>query len=855
MIPVKLALRNFMSYTDIHEPLVFDGIHLACLSGENGAGKSALLDAITWVLWGQSRARTTDQLVHAGRSEMEVELEFVLAEANYRVIRKRSATGRGSTILDLAVRDGETGQYRSISGNSVPDTEKAIEGLLRMSYTTFTNSSFILQGRADSFTTRTPAERKQVLADILELAEYDRLQDRARREVQQRELRHRDLEAAVREADAELGRRLDYLADQERLSAELAELEGRIGHEAAELERLRDRLGVLAGRERELAEALAQVEQTRTAVVHQAEEIAGAERVLVEMRGLLEREREIERGYAELVQARKTEAELNEKLAEFVRLCDERNRLDKHVATERTRLETELAGVEQRLARAENEAARLREHEQEVERATAALAAHTRARERREALEREQGDARERVAELRGAKQRLRGEMNELKGKIDALQDAPICPICRSPLDQKSRESLTDRYSLEGRAQRVEYNRNLEEERRLEHELEQRAAELEQLGAELGKMLNVERRLAAAEQAVGGARRAVEELDAARTERGRLRATIAAGQFARREVQMLEEMCRRLDALGYDEGTHVKTRQQLRDAARYENDKRELDGARQAVTYQEQMLDQGRRSLAGWQERLDVEQRRADDLREQTRELPALRAGAAEAERALADLRRAHGETNRGLGEAQARLRYLEQLEQQRRERLAQMAELLREKALYGDLATAFGKNGIQAMIIETAIPEIEDEANRLLGSMTEGRMHVKFETQRAARAGDSTIETLDIVINDELGPRPYELYSGGEAFRANFAIRIALSRLLARRAGARLQTLVIDEGFGSQDEGGRERLVEAINSVADQFAMILVITHLEDLKERFPTRIEVRKTVLGSILSMEWAD
>src|SRR5215813_3627635 len=80
MIPVRLAVRNFMSYTDIHEPLVFEGIHVACLSGENGAGKSTLLDAITWALWGYSRAGagSAQQLVHAGRTEMEVEYEFRL---------------------------------------------------------------------------------------------------------------------------------------------------------------------------------------------------------------------------------------------------------------------------------------------------------------------------------------------------------------------------------------------------------------------------------------------------------------------------------------------------------------------------------------------------------------------------------------------------------------------------------------------------------------------------------------------------------------------------------------------------------------------------------------------------------
>jgi exonuclease SbcC len=74
---------------------------------------------------------------------------------------------------------------------------------------------------------------------------------------------------------------------------------------------------------------------------------------------------------------------------------------------------------------------------------------------------------------------------------------------------------------------------------------------------------------------------------------------------------------------------------------------------------------------------------------------------------------------------------------------------------------------------------------------------------------------------------------------------------VLAQRAGARLQTLVIDEGFGSQDTSGRQRLIEAINLVKDDFAVVLVITHLEELKDAFPNRIEVEKTPTGSIVSI----
>jgi exonuclease SbcC len=178
--------------------------------------------------------------------------------------------------------------------------------------------------------------------------------------------------------------------------------------------------------------------------------------------------------------------------------------------------------------------------------------------------------------------------------------------------------------------------------------------------------------------------------------------------------------------------------------------------------------------------------------------------------------------------------------------RVADRQRVADEKAVFEELRLAFGKKGVQAMIIEAAIPEIEYEANQLLSRMTEGRMHVRFETQRETLKGD-TLETLDINIADELGTRSYELFSGGEAFRVNFAIRIALSKLLARRAGAQLQFLVIDEGFGTQDAEGRQRLVEAINSVQDDFERILAITHIEELRDAFPVRIEITKTADGS--------
>ena len=168
-------------------------------------------------------------------------------------------------------------------------------------------------------------------------------------------------------------------------------------------------------------------------------------------------------------------------------------------------------------------------------------------------------------------------------------------------------------------------------------------------------------------------------------------------------------------------------------------------------------------------------------------------------------------------------------------------------------LERAFGKDGVPALLIEQALPEIETQANDLLDRLTNGGMSVRFATQKdfKDKNRDDKKETLDILISDSAGTREYELFSGGEAFRVNFAIRLALSQVLAKRAGARLQMLVIDEGFGSQDIEGRQRLIEAINQVQHDFARVLVITHLEELKDAFPARIEVEKTATGSHLKV----
>jgi DNA repair protein SbcC/Rad50 len=323
------------------------------------------------------------------------------------------------------------------------------------------------------------------------------------------------------------------------------------------------------------------------------------------------------------------------------------------------------------------------------------------------------------------------------------------------------------------------------------------------------------------------------------------------GAFAAEARAELGRLDTQLAAIGYDEQHHLHLRQRGNDLAGADRERELLNQARLTAEHLDTQIRELETHLARLAAECESERSRCEDLSAKVNALSGERDALATLNAQTAEARRARDETRDQCLFAQTRIDNCAFVERKQRDSLARQDALRREQSVYGDLAYAFGRRGVQAMIIETAIPEIEAEANRILARMTDGRMHVKFETQRDVRSGLGTIETLDIKIADELGTRSYELFSGGEGFRVNFAIRIALSRLLAQRAGTRLQLLVVDEGFGSQDQEGRDRVVEAIQAIESEFEKILVITHLEDLRERFPVRIEVSKTPEGSTYAL----
>ncbi|MEA5465323.1 SMC family ATPase [Leptothoe sp. PORK10 BA2] len=298
-----------------------------------------------------------------------------------------------------------------------------------------------------------------------------------------------------------------------------------------------------------------------------------------------------------------------------------------------------------------------------------------------------------------------------------------------------------------------------------------------------------------------------------------------------------------LAELDYNPAHHQQLRTQLQDLQQWQLRYHTLQQARATLPG----LEQQRHGLIQAQ---TAQQQQYDTLKQQIAEAETalvleVTDQIQQVEATLAQLQTQREQQLSQLGHLNQQIQQLDTLEQQVEQQRQQLHSHQHQLRVHQELQQAFGKNGIQALMIENLLPQLEAETNQILGRLSAHQLHVQFVTQRSGRK--KLIDTLDILIADTQGTRAYETYSGGEAFRVNFAIRLALARLLAQQSGLALQMLIIDEGFGTQDQAGCDRLVAAINAIAPDFACILAVTHMPHFREAFQTRIDVTKTEQGS--------
>lgn len=855
MIPTKLMLHNFMCYRD---PVTLDlsTTRVACIAGDNGAGKSTLLDAITWVLWGKARTATERDLLTLGATEMSVEYQFLMGQQEYRVMRRRRRRGKSPDIVQLDVQlrdstpDGDT-PWRPITGDTVAHTQRLLTKAIGMEYDTFINSAFILQGRADEFTNKGPTDRKQVLADILGLGRYDELEERAR-------ALRRDRESAREDADRELGRIHTELETRPERERELAGVTAQLLMLGPEVDRLGEEVNALEVRRAELELHAA---QTHAAEMRRDEHAREADRLrlrivatqqrVTRLEATLAQAEAIRAGYAELHIIARRHDQLNAALSQLHSLDRQLHKAEQRLEAARSLLLQEQHALEHQLTGLTAKQEQLPQLEAQHQHLSAEVAALNVQEERqatfREALTSATGE----IARWKAENAGLKREMDQLKDRQQQIDSAEAtCPLCRRPLDDTEHRRIHDDYQAAGVKLGNQFRANKQQIVKLERDIAGYQEQLQTLGKTLRGQRSLATQLGIAEQQLTEARDANNLSVVITAERDRYVERLARGDYGHESRAEITALNAEIAALAYDADEHQRVRDRHKELAPFDRQWRDLDEAESSIEQTRHDLADDQAALARREADHAAETVRVAALRAASDELPALLEQYEDTRIAYEQKTRQQAELHSQHGGLRAQLQRLADREEQGRQLRLERARLAEEAEIYKQLSEAFGKRGIQAMIIEAAVPELQDEANAILANMPGTSMRVEFRTQRETQKGD-IVEALDIVIGDEAGQRNYVMFSGGEAFRVNFAIRVALSKLLARRAGAKLQTLVIDEGFGTQDARGRDGIVEAIRSIEDDFQTILIVTHLNDLKDAFPTQIFVEKTPTGSRVSV----
>ena len=843
MVPLTLSVRNFLSYGENTSTLDFRDFSIACLSGRNGHGKSALIDALTWALWGRCRVKNKEEVIKRGASESHVELEFESEGNRYRILRTISKKKGGSqSSIDLQVFDGSSGSYRPLDQGVKAQT--AIEKILKMDYNSFICSSFILQGMADEFTKRTPAERKEVLSKILELDEYETLTRRAREHAQASGASVTSLENEAARLDSEIAQKetiekklLELRSEEDSVSSGIARFEAIRGDLIGEFESVKSRLETLVrlGKERDALTSL------RGRLEEEALSLGEG---ITKDREILSREKEIEDGYKRWRDAAALDRALDEKRAEALILDEQSTALSHKISQKRTELEMRARELSSKIKVLEVKAAlsgRLKSESGEI---------RNRIGECTETARKAEG-LREELKNIGGEKEAAGARISELnKRKTEEEQKLHVlaagdtgahCPLCESPLEEEARAALAEKLKTAIMGLDGEIRGAGKDIAALDNREKALYKELAPADARVKLLPGLHKELGEKEQSLRESEAAAIELGEARISYDGVSRTIAGDEFKKEYDAERKELERKRDALGYDDREHRAVKDTLKKLEHASGDKETLERARLGLSLRESE----EKKLT---ERLSEGKKRLGEIENEISGLSGIETVAREikekmsaAEERISALRKQKDGLVMDISRGVSALERIEQLAVRRSEINIEIGETKRELLIFQELAKAFGKNGLQALIIEHAVPEIEAEANKILSRLTEGTMTLSLEMVRPTQKGGEK-ETLEIYIGDSSGTRSYETFSGGEAFRIDFALRVGISKFIANRSGAQLRTLVIDEGFGTQDRDGLNQFVQVINSIKDDFDKILAITHVDELKERFPVRIEVTK-------------
>ncbi len=902
MIPLKIQLKNFLSYGPTLQTIDFGPYPLICLSGKNGHGKSALLDAITWAVWGQARkisgvAKADNHLLRLGQTQMMVIFDFLFNDNQYRIRREYAKTyGKPYATLDFGIIQKETQLYLPLTSKTIRDTQAIIETTLGLDFDSFINSAFLRQGQSNEFSKKSPKDRKEILSSILGLKHYDIMKklalNKARDATTQLQQLHNFNEKIERELEKTSEIAIKIIEIQQQIVLSQAQ-DKKIIQKKIELETVKQNYTQAKNAEQVLHFQIQQKNKEQEtlqikliALYKDWKKIHAQQKNMYDLTSLETKKQEIldkislfqkqlqkslelktsilQYQQEEQILSKKFQDSFQQQIQEHqIQLLSLQTAVITKQAEEKELCNKQNAHV-QLLQEITNKVTTLDENIKKITNSDNEKTLEEKRFEKRKAFYHQwiaQGNM---VAQ----------ELSNIQQKqlLQCNDQNTSCPVCEQNLSASRKKFLKAKYTQDEQLLKHRFTRLSVITKKLKIVLVKQHAQLETLNNQLALRAQLNNNL----QEFTKNKLALEN--------ERIIITKHLAQLQQEIVQFTTELTDKNKDIQLLQSTQSE---QIINDPSYKNLKNSLEQTQEALdntlydaqehqktTQELQLLEQQRVQAHVYFQDVDKQKNRKEEIQNLCRILKSIKKEIREYTQKIKEyahleaiLHTIQTEENIINGEIQTLQEQKEilllekgRLENERTNLLILEKEHARQKEEinslkqtvddYQILATTFGKDGIQALLIEEALPEIEQEANALLNQLTNNQSHIFIESLRDLQKG-GTKETLDIKISDAQGIRPYELFSGGEAFRIDFALRIAISKLLARRAGTSLQTLIIDEGFGSQDEEGLAYIMDALHKIQDNFSKIIIVSHLTSMKDQFPVHFYIEKGAQGSTVNV----
>jgi exonuclease SbcC len=781
----SVKLTNFRQHarTDISF-----GPGLTGIIGPNGAGKTTILEAIAWALYGNQAIRGNRESIRfmgaGARAPVEVELDFELGTHRYRVVR-------GLTSAEVYLDGADTP-----IANSITAVSDLMQRRLGMSLSEFFHTYFTGQKELSVMGTLTPARRGQFLSRVLGYEKLRIAQDLTRDKRNRVRASIDGMQRGMPDPEAVLRALAEAASRKEEAEARAQQAAHRGAVRQREMMAIEPRWEMVQRQREQSAQLLTQitVAEEKEAALHR-----DAERIGRELEG-------VQAARAQLDSLREAVEPLFALNVELQAL----NTLYREEGRRKTLLEAEAALKE--------EIARLEERHARIERAPALEEEETLELEKkRSELEDAQGFLEARRTEwvrdrqeAQTKREALRQQYTELKHQRDrvvALGEDGECPTCSRPLGGSLHtvvehlDEMLETVNVDGSY----YKARVEQLEQMPDDVQQLDEKRRTLMQEVGTL---ERRLAKVQLAV--------------QELGTIVRDIAAKQ--QRQVQMKRDISR--IPAGYDPARHSDVIAEVDRLTPME-----AEAARfQAMLEREPQLklEQTRiaQEIMRVQSTLGTLRTRRAQISFTEKDFNELKAEFDRVRMELQESKVAAARAQEQVSSASAAMAAAQEAAEDLKRKVAELDVMQTDRRLHDELDRAF--SDLRTDLNYQLRPELSELASAFLSELTDAR-YTEMELD----------DQYNIVILEDGIPKP--VLSGGEEDLANLVLRLAISQMIAERAGQNFSLLILDEVFGSLDEARRFNVVELLRGLQDRFEQVILITHIEPVREGLDRVISVR--------------